>query len=229
MVNRSIIKTFLLNPNCSELVTYLGITEIEDIKHVLKDICNKFNYEVKLKAYSKEEFKPLKGFSIDLEKLNINKDINVLTYDSFLLKESLIYDLEENLITEEFYQKHKEDEIQLKRIIASKHNLQEDNIGYCYLALEDQEGNFVTLNYTLCPDYDETPGLSLQASQHCITEEFPILGNVYLMAPDNYNYYAFDGGSTNDFEIWLGVKNPELIDKKKKSLIYKFNKFLEKI
>lgn len=198
----------LLNPSCSELVTFLDITEPEEIRIVLKEICKRFDYKVKLIPSTYDPIK-MPGIEIEIDKLDVNKDVKVLTFGDILIDFmglSLEEAYENNIVTYEYYLKHKDDGQKLIDLISFLTGINIEGYHYMKLVLMDSDNTYVEIAYQLSPGYNEAPGLSLQASQHCITTEYPILGNIFLMNPGKFKYYSFDEGSTKDFEEWLGVK-----------------------
>lgn len=197
--------SFLLNPSCSELVTFLGLTDIQDIRNILKDICKKFEYTVRLISSSYDPVTNT-GLPVDIDKLDISRDVKVLTFGNFLIDPSginLERALYERSITYEYYLKHKEDPDKLRNALAFLTNkkLPEDDM--VFLVLMDTNNCFVEIAFQKCIGYDSTPGLSLYASEDKALNEYPILGNVYMLNTSKYEYKAFENGTTRDFEEWL--------------------------
>ena len=56
--------------------------------------------------------------------------------------------------------------------------------------------------------YCDDKSLTFSCTQHCCSNEFPMLYDIMRMFGSDYE--AHDGGSTDDFENWLnGVDNDE--------------------
>lgn len=197
-----------LYPVSSELVIYLGLTNPEEIRQVLADICHRFGYRIKLIPSG---FDPLHnpGIVVDIDKIGVNKSLKVMTYAGMILdplNTSLERTLDQRQITREFYFKHVEDHINLRNMVAFISNHPIDPNQTIYLVLMDQQNVFVEITFQVCSGFDDSPGLSLQASESTSISEYPILGNVFLMNPQKYKYLTFDGGSISDFEEWLELK-----------------------
>lgn len=195
----------LLNPSCSELVTFLGLTDAQEIRAVLKDICNKFEYKVKLIPSS---YDPITnpGLTIDIDRLGVNKDVKVMTFGNFLIDPSgsnLERALYERSVTYEYYLKHKEDPSRLINTLAFLSNRPLNDNDMVFLVLMDVENTFVEIAFQKCPGFDNKMGLSLYASEDSAINEYPILGNVYMLNSSKYEYKAYENGSSRDFEEWI--------------------------
>ena len=66
--------------------------------------------------------------------------------------------------------------------------------------------SFAEIQFQACSGYDDTIGLSLQASDCKSINEYGILGNVYLTNTSKYSYMTFGEGSVSDFEEWLNFR-----------------------
>jgi hypothetical protein len=204
----------LLNPSCSELVTYLGITEVDEIRQVLKDICTRYFYRVKL-IPTDYDILHQPGVVVDIDKLDVNKDVKVLTFSGLHIDpnaSNLEKARDERLISAQYYTEHKDDMEKLRTLVGFLSNKYIEDIQSLKLVLMDKLNSFVDIQYQLCPGYDETPGLSLQASQHSAYNEYPLLSNVYFTNPDQYKYMTFGEAQNDDFEKWLYLqqnKNPD--------------------
>ena len=199
---------FLLNPSCSELVTFLGLTNINDIRKVLKNLCDKFSYRIKLIPSS---FDPLHnpGITIDIDKIGVNKDVKVMTFGNLIIdptNTNLEKALYERLITLDYHLKHRFDHQKLREMVAfiSNKSVYKDEI--IKLVLINANNVYVEIQFQKCPGYDDTVGLSLQSGESSSIQEFPLLGNAYLQNPNKYKYMAFEKGSVSDFEEWLRQK-----------------------
>lgn len=186
----------LLNPSCSELVTYLGITDIEE----------KFGYKVRFSIIDYMDFNNKLSMNVDFNELNISSEGNLLTYKGLVVDEDIEFLEENRIISRAFLKEHQNDYNTLKEMVKEALKLEDFNNKHLSLVLADSDNNEVSLTAIASHDDQKLKGLSMHASQHCSCEEFPILGNVYLMNTDKYQYLAFDGGDVEDFELWLNLK-----------------------
>ncbi|MEW5821539.1 MAG: hypothetical protein AB1782_15205 [Cyanobacteriota bacterium] len=198
-------KDIILNPSCSELVTFLGIISPEEVRQVLIDICNKFDYRVKLIPSA---FDPLNnpGIAIDITRLGVSRDVKVITYGGLLIdpfNTNLDKAFNERLISYAYYNKHKADQQKLRNLVSFVSNITIDKDQIIKMVLIDRCNAYVEIQFQACNGYNDTVGLSLQASESSSVSEFPLLGNVYLLNPAKYKYMTFEDGSTSDFEQWL--------------------------
>jgi hypothetical protein len=202
--------TFLLNPNCSELVTFLGITEIDEIRSVLRDIKDKYGYETKIITLD-QGFQLTKHQIIaDLSKLDVDKQIRAFTYNGCILADFdnlLLEDAREmKRVSQDYVLQHSRDSQKLKTHMSEILNSEIEESEIPQLALVDNEGRHVALEYMLCFGYDDTPGLTLHASDDIALDDYPILGNVHLMNPSKYKIIALDGGKDDALKEWVTFK-----------------------
>lgn len=201
-------KNIILNPSCSELVTYLGITNAEEIRYILKRICQKFNFKVKLIP---SNFDPVNnpGVEVDIDKIGVSKSLNVLTFDHLLIDPNLTElqkGIKERTINHDYFQKHKNDPVKLKNLVGFLSNKTISIEQYIKLVLMDENNVFVEIQYRFCSGYDETPGLSLLASDSKSLNEYNLLGNVYLTNTKLFKYKAFGAGKASNFREWINIK-----------------------
>lgn len=199
----------------TELVLFAPITDTEEIRYVLKTICKRFGYKVKLIPSG---FDPMEnpGIEIDITKLCVNKDVKVFSIGRTFILDSLAEldsALDKRLITLKFYENHKNDSQKLKDLVYSLTNIKIPANQVIKLVLIDQNNIYTEIKHILCPGKDETSGLSFVASENTAVLEFPILGNIYLLAPDKFKYITFEEGGAGLFEEWLNVlknQSPEM-------------------
>ena len=180
------MKKIVLNPSCSELVTNLNITDIDEIKSTLKTIVKVTGYQIGFISDSKISQFPLDPNRKTYKNSYVaNIDEIVVDQDEIGIKKS---NLSSSIITKHVPKWHINDKI-IPVILFNPNNL---NI-YLYINLKD--------------GYCYNEGLTVQCTQHCCSSEFPVFAEI-IETFGSY-YHAHDGGSTGDFEDWCNDNNKE--------------------
>jgi len=164
----------MLNPNCSELVVQLKLTEAKDIKKALKKIEEVTGWEVSL---HKAEYK-------DKKILHKHKRIPIDQVTKYRVR----IGINKKKLT-------KEDE----KEYIEKWDLVHGTI--IPLVLFDSKTNGY-VDISVLEGYSNTYGLNFQAEQHCVKRDFPILAEILRLFPDSH-WATYDGGSSKVFGHWL--------------------------
>jgi len=177
--------------SCSELVTHLAITELEEIKEALRNIEKITGWKVgilndelvpsKTPLYQKKQWIFVYNFHpIEIDKITIDEaEERVGILRNILPKEAY------NCISEIY-----RDEILIPLVLFNK------NTGaHLYVSLGDA--------------YCSSFGLTFQAEQHCVTRDFPALADII----ESYksNWHVHDGGSSEDFIEWCTKEKREFV------------------
>lgn len=178
--NTTISHSFRLYPSCSELLTEIGVSDLEEIKDILRTIENNtimrvgvvtYEYDISKRPLDMESSYRVDKLFVDIDDLILSDDnmIGIMVKDLRKLPLNIkkrVYDrfLDVDLIT-----KYPSDSRKLLLL------------------------------------YDDGLGLRISCTQHCAVDEFPL----FLEILDLFDtaYYAEDGGDTVDFNQWLEDQN----------------------
>jgi len=181
--------------SCSELVTHLAITELEEIKEALRNIERITGWKV---GILNEELVPSRTplyerkpwmFEYNFHPIEIDK----ITIDEAEEKIGILRNIlpkEASNCIPEFYR----DEILIPLVLFNK-----ETGAHLFICLEDP--------------YCSSFGLTFRAEQHCVTRDFPALADII----ESYksNWHVHDGGSPLDFIEWCTKEKREFVIQQK--------------
>jgi hypothetical protein len=189
---------------------YLGATSIDEIRSVLQEIAEKTGFQLKLVFSDTSQNKI--PFNVNPDKLDKDNNTGLLTYEGLFLStnlEPVLSDaLHRNVISYEEYHAHIDDGYKLIDLfIPEDYNMvYPHNFVFEKLALVDAQEHSIMVIYANNPDYDLVCGLALEAGRGNEIFEYPMMGSVYLMAPDRFHYSKPPENKVNGFEVWLKLK-----------------------
>jgi hypothetical protein len=196
--------------NNSKVIVCTEYNKTEDIRQFLHHLEQTKCYKVKLQFA--DTAGNLMAFDVDIEKLDINPDVELFTYCGRILDEISHNYLEESLhegkISNEFYHDHIDDSHKLLELFITESDLNYYLYQYTYqrIALMDAHENAISIHYRPCSQYIDKCSLSFSALKQNRFTEYPILGNIYLMSPNKFSYYSSNEEPVYDFEMWLKFK-----------------------
>jgi len=195
-------KPMILNPNCSELVTHLGVTEKDGVISALKILNGIEGYGV---AWRVGDF-AIPMLEEDIEEILIwpqGEDLETLRKWGIRLQIDL------NRLIELWAARLAESpETQCEVANDIKEQMRErDNGVRAFELIEncpEKPGKRAGLGVYIrwrCYEGCDKPGLNICLTQHCMTSEFPIFHRIRRIF--NSDYEAHDGGKVVDYERWL--------------------------
>jgi len=175
--------TKVLYPSCSELVTHLYITDIEEIRKALREITRITGYKVGVYAYvTKYTDIPLNSrLGVSTRKVYLEVDIGKVQ-----LVNTSYGDVKLGIDLSSLSSRD-------KRKIGNKKS---DDLWLVLYNPNKKDHLRITLHDSYCSAY----GLTFECEQHCCTLNYPAFAKI--IQHFGSIYHAHDGGSPYEFEDW---------------------------
>jgi hypothetical protein len=218
------MKTDMLYPNCSELVTHIGGTTRTEVISYLTDIATqmeKYGLTLGISFINWNWNKDEKGNEKRTKSMTVmipmpadaigksvelveSHDGSTVTVD---LHDLLWYWAHKFAKSEEYNDAVSKEYDRLKKMVEE--NSKSDFDSHPTIHLFDMEvkepklieNSWLGSHFYMGDGYSDFVGLTFGISQHCCTNEFPAFHAIREMFDSDY--HAYDGGSSVDYEQWM--------------------------